>query len=188
MTRRISLVLAAAAGVLVMTLAGGIAWAAIPSDDGIIEGCYKKSNGGLRLIDTAEGQTCHSRTEVPISWNQVGPQGDPGVSPTVSQLGQGDPNCPAGGAALTDASGSTAFVCNGQAGVFAGTFTSPNGEYSISVTNTGITLAHGASSVRIVGNDVTVDAAGNLTLRTNGNGLLRAEGELDIHGAVVRIN
>jgi hypothetical protein len=83
------------------------------------------------------------------------------VSPTVTQLSQGDANCPTGGAALVDASGSTAYVCNGAAGAdgqsFAGTFTSPNGEYSITVTDAGITLAHGTSnSIVLAGDDLTV--------------------------------
>jgi hypothetical protein len=42
----------------------------------------------------------------------VGPAGPPGTSPTVTQVPPGDPNCPLGGALLTDAYGSTAYVCS----------------------------------------------------------------------------
>ena len=116
--------IAAAAGALTATaLAGGVAWAAIPGDGGVIRGCYTKVGGVVRVVDTAKGQACLPNLEVPLSWNQQGPKGEPGVnggtgasgvSPAVAQLGPGDANCPAGGAALTDASGHTAYVCNGR--------------------------------------------------------------------------
>jgi hypothetical protein len=114
--------LAAAAGAVVTSaLAGGVAWATIPGDGGVIQGCYTKIGGILRVIDTAKAERCLG-IEVPISWNQKGLKGDPGasgapgVSPTVAQLQPGDPNCPAGGAAITDASGSTAYACTGADG------------------------------------------------------------------------
>jgi hypothetical protein len=87
----------------------------------VIQGCYTKIGGILRVIDTAKAERCLG-IEVPISWNQKGLKGDPGasgapgVSPTVAQLQPGDPNCPAGGAAITDASGSTAYACTGADG------------------------------------------------------------------------
>jgi hypothetical protein len=69
-------VLAAAAGALAVTaLAGGIAWAAIPAG-GVISGCYQKNEGNLRVIDTTT--TACNTSEVPISWNQTGPQGAQG--------------------------------------------------------------------------------------------------------------
>ena len=70
--------IAATAGAIAATiLAGGVAWAAIPDAAGVIHGCYKKSNGDLRVADSA-AQCGHS--EEPISWSQQGPQGPPGVS------------------------------------------------------------------------------------------------------------
>jgi hypothetical protein len=73
MTRRE--LLAAAAGALATTaLAGGVAWAAIPSGN-VIDGCYQKVEGQLRVIDSTE--TCRP-SELPISWNQTGPQGPQG--------------------------------------------------------------------------------------------------------------
>jgi hypothetical protein len=48
--------------------AGTIAWAAIPSADGVIHACYKNASGTLRVVDTAT-DTC-SGNETPISWNQ----------------------------------------------------------------------------------------------------------------------
>ena len=139
--------LAAAAGaVAASALAGGVAWATVPGDGGVIQGCYTKVGGILRVVDADKGQHCLG-IEAPIAWNQKGPKGDPGaagVSPTVAQLQPGDAGCPAGGAAITGVDGSTAHVCNGTNGEsFSGTATSPNGQYSISVTDAGIVLSNG---------------------------------------------
>jgi hypothetical protein len=221
MTKR-DFVAAAAGALAASALAGGVAWAAIPDSSGVIQGCYN-SGGNLKVV--SELPCPHGYTSLP--WNQQGPKGDPGldgVSPTVTQLSPGDANCPDGGAALTDASGSTAYVCNGAAGAdgqsFAGTFTSPNGEYSISVSDAGITLGHGGTnSVVLTGDDlavrsdnislrsdrsttlragstatvqagttVTFDSAGNLSLTTDGTGLFRAGGPLNLQGSVINMN
>jgi hypothetical protein len=56
-----------------------IATGAIPGADGVIDGCYTKSTGALRVIDT-EGSipvTCKS-SEAALSWNQQGPTGPEG--------------------------------------------------------------------------------------------------------------
>jgi hypothetical protein len=89
----------------------------------------------------------------------------------VTQLAVGDANCPAGGAAITDANNSTAYVCNGQAGAdgdpFTGTFTA--GDYSINVATTGITLS-GPNSRRIVldGNGMSFENGARLPLTIEG--------------------
>src|SRR5258707_779033 len=84
MSRRV--LIAAAAGALAATvLAGGVAWASIPDSGGVIQGCYTKGAGVLRVIDTAKGQKCPD-AESPISWNQ---KGDPG--PAGSPWPKGDP-------------------------------------------------------------------------------------------------
>ena len=213
--------LAATAGAVVATvLVGGAAWAAIPGPGGVIQGCYD-SGGNVKVVETLPCPKGYT----PFQWNQLGPQGPPGpagedgedgVGPTVAQLAAGDSNCPAGGAAITDAAANTAYVCGGQDGAdgqpFTGTFTSPNGEYSILVTDAGITIGHGTSNrITLTGDDLTVrsedidvqsalstqlkagttatvDATGNLTLKTSGSGLVRATGPLDLQGSVVNIN
>jgi len=102
----------------VLALAAGIAYAAIPdASSKVFTACMLKNFGTIRLIDPALGSgsllgKCSS-LETQISWNQ---KGQAGVSPTVSQLAAGDANCPAGGAAITDAAGSTAYVCSGEDG------------------------------------------------------------------------
>ena len=158
MTKR-DFVAAAAGALAASALAGGVAWAAIPDSGGVIQGCFN-NGGNLKVVD--ELPCPKGWTSLP--WNQQGPKGDPGTdgtSPTVTQLSPGDANCPTGGAALVDSSGSTAYVCNGAAGAdggsFTGTFTSPNGEYSITVTDAGITLAHGTTnSIVLAGDDLSV--------------------------------
>jgi hypothetical protein len=59
-----------------MAAVGSIAWASIPNDGGLITGCYQKTTGALRVIDT-EHADCRAN-ETALSWNQQGEQGDPG--------------------------------------------------------------------------------------------------------------
>ena len=64
-----------------MAVGGGIAYAAIPGDGGVIHACYKTSNGDIHVIDPSA--TC-AENETRLTWNQVGlrgeagPQGQPG--------------------------------------------------------------------------------------------------------------
>lgn len=215
--KRREMVAAAASAVVASVLVASVAWAAIPGDGGVIQGCYTKVGGVLRVIDTARGQACHPSFETPISWSQAGPQGPPGAdgadgadgaSPTVAQLSPGDPDCPTGGAAITDAAGSRAYVCSGADGTdgepFAGTFTSPNGEYSITVTDAGVTIAHGtAASIRIVDGDVLVrgdnasviaesgfEARGgtDVTIRSDSTATIQSSAAISVLGSLVRLN
>ncbi len=95
-----------------------------------------------------------------------GTNGIDGVSPTVAQLSAGDSNCPNGGAAITDAAGHTAYACNGQDGTnwspFSGTFTSPSGQFTLSVTDGGIKIVGPGTSI-------SLDTSGNLTETVSGN-------------------
>jgi hypothetical protein len=54
-------------GVLLLSTAGSAQ---------VINGCVKAKNGALRIV--ADPADCTSR-ETPISWNQLGPQGEPGT-------------------------------------------------------------------------------------------------------------
>jgi hypothetical protein len=65
--------------VAIVLAAGGFAVAAIPSGNGTIKGCFKKSGkakGTLRVID--ERARC-KRTERQLTWNQRGVPGAPGA-------------------------------------------------------------------------------------------------------------
>ncbi len=188
---------AGAVVVVVGVTAAGVAYAAIPGGDGTIQGCYTKVGGILRLVDSTS--QCKN-FENPVSWSQKGQKGDPGTpgtpgtngtngaagfSPTVTQLPLGDPNCLAGGAAITDAAGSTAYVCsgqNGQAGAdgqpFSGTFTSPNGEYSISVTDAGITMQSDAGAiVNLLGDALTVQSG---SVAVDADSTIHVQGGTDV--------
>lgn len=91
-------VAAVGAAALVMTM-GGAAWAAIPAADGTIKGCYARtsgllleiphSKGDVRIVDSAE--SCRSY-EIPITWGERGPKGDPGPAGPMGTVGpKGDP-------------------------------------------------------------------------------------------------
>jgi hypothetical protein len=102
----------------VLVVAGSVAWAGIPGTSGVIQGCYD-SGGNVKVV---EALPC-PRNYTPFQWNQQGQpgtngtNGTNGVSPQVTPLPEGDANCPAGGAALTDASGTTAYICSGADGL-----------------------------------------------------------------------
>src|SRR5207247_3930210 len=63
--------------VAILVLVGGAAYASVPDGGGVIHGCYSKTSGSLRLIDTATTTTCSS-TENSVNWNQTGPPGPAG--------------------------------------------------------------------------------------------------------------
>jgi hypothetical protein len=58
--------------------AGGIAYASIPDSNGLIQGCYQKTSGALRVIDTG-GKGC-TGSEKPLSWGRTGPPGTNGAN------------------------------------------------------------------------------------------------------------
>ncbi len=72
-------------------LAAGVAYGAIPtSGSGVINGCYEKRIGILRVIDNEAGKRCTS-LETPISWNQQGVKGEQGLQGLRGEKGeQGD--------------------------------------------------------------------------------------------------
>jgi Gp5-like OB domain-containing protein len=168
-------------GVVVLAVAG-TAYATIPDSSGVYTACRLDVTGAIRLIDPSGPATSRlshcTSIETQITWNQQGQKGDTGapgvngVSPTVAQLSPGDSHCPAGGAAITDAAGTTAYVCSGQNGKdgqpFAGTFTSPSGQFSLSVTDAG---------VEISGPDATVSlpSSGGVTVTSNGSVLVKGD-------------
>ena len=67
---RIALVLLLAVSLVAVCLAGA-------ASAQVINACVKTKNGALRIV--SDPADCTSR-ETPISWNQQGPQGDPGLN------------------------------------------------------------------------------------------------------------
>lgn len=105
MTKRHRTVIAIAA-VAGLTVAGSVAYATIPDQDGVIHGCYTKSGGAVRVID-ASVTSCKSG-ETSLDWNQAGPagpagpqglegeQGPPGLQGPQGEPGPEGPQGPAG--------------------------------------------------------------------------------------------
>jgi hypothetical protein len=64
--------------------------ASIPDSNGLIHGCYSKTTGALRVIDTAKNQKCGT-AELALSWNQRGPKGMRGASGATGITGMQGP-------------------------------------------------------------------------------------------------
>lgn len=78
--------LAAVAASATLLVVGGAAYATIPSNN-VINACYTKSGGLLRVVDSTV-TTCN-KSETSLAWNvqgpkgdrgEPGPQGEPGIS------------------------------------------------------------------------------------------------------------
>ena len=181
------LVLCAGAIVVVSV---GVAYAAIPhSSTGVISGCYGKTTGILRVIDAQAGKHCLS-FETPISWNQKGLKGDNGDPGAPGLAGLAGASGPAGATGPGGADGEAGAAGpagpqgpsgpegpqglqgdpgeNGADGAdgtpFDGTFTSPNGLYSLTVDNSGIELESPVTSVKLTVAGVSVQASGPVSL------------------------
>jgi hypothetical protein len=79
--------------------------------------------------------------------------GADGESVEIAPLLDGDTNCPNGGSSFTVGT-ETTYACNGEDGAdgtggFNGTYTSPNGKYTLSVTDTGVLLKGPGGTVTI---------------------------------------
>jgi type VI protein secretion system component Hcp len=83
------------AGTIAALAVGSVAFASIPGSGGVISACYEKGSGKLRVTDTDTNKpkACTS-DEVPLSWNQEGPQGPQGPQGAPGPAG---PQGPAGG-------------------------------------------------------------------------------------------
>lgn len=77
--------------------AAGVALATIPGSNGVINGCYEKRTGLLRVIDTEPPANKKCTTfETPISWSQQGPKGDQGLQGIQGERGPQGPEGPQG--------------------------------------------------------------------------------------------
>jgi hypothetical protein len=68
---------------------GGVAAASIPGKGGVITGCYLKTGGSLRVVDTSKpgaGGRCH-QSERTLTWNQRGLPGIQGVKGDTGPAG-----------------------------------------------------------------------------------------------------
>lgn len=94
------------AAVVVTTAAvagGAFAFGAV-GGGGVINACYDKANGNLRVL-VAGGKTSCRRSEGRISWNQRGPKGDTGAQGAQGPAGPQGAQGPAGSPGATGVQG-----------------------------------------------------------------------------------
>lgn len=152
--RRAVWVVGGAAAVMVGT---GVAYAAVPdAGTNVYHGCMLTGVGTVRLIDPSlpsSNLLSHcSKLETPISWNQTGSQGPAGPAGATGAQGAVGPQGAKGDPGDTGPTGP-----QGPEGTFSGDFTSPDGQYELSVTDDGIKLTGPNTSVTLDSNSVTVN-------------------------------
>ena len=162
----------ALAAIAIFAVAGGVAYAAIPdAGTGVYHACMLKNVGTIRIIDP-ERQRCSASLEVEITFNKQGPTGNPG------------PTGPPGPPGPPGQDGE-----DGQDGApFSGTFTSPNGQYSLSVTDTGIVLSGAGSTINLTSAGVEVRSDSDLTLQSGSALVAQAGTGVSIAGNGVAID
>ena len=79
----------ATAAVLMASL-GAAVYATIPDAEGLIHGCYHRTTGALRLIDSSNA-SCQSVVEKPIAWDQGNGAGVRRISVAMLQVGDSLP-------------------------------------------------------------------------------------------------
>jgi hypothetical protein len=199
-TRRLRLVRGRwlAAAVAAALAAAGIAaavQAGIPDTSGVIHGCYKASNGQLRLV--ARARSC-SRSEHAVSWSSTGPRGASGPAGPAGASGQPGSAGPPGATGATGTTGATgATGSTGGAGPAGSTgppgkagadgATGPAGATGAS-GGTGATGPRGPSDAYVaqapsVTLTTTLATVTTLTLPANGTYLIWAKVGLSTLGA-----
>src|SRR5262245_40239354 len=73
-------------GTVALGIAAGV-YAAIPDSAAVIHGCYQKTSGQLRVIDTGKKGVACGKTELGLNWNQTGPKGDRGIQGPIGPAG-----------------------------------------------------------------------------------------------------
>lgn len=146
----------------------GIAFAAIPASDGTISGCYKKSGGSFRVIDSQAGTTC-AATENPISFSQRGPTGPKGAN------GPKGPTGPAGVPGPTGPKGTAG--AKGAAGARG-----PTGPTGPSGTKTTVTSLNGPVPAITAGAPYTIVSPTPVTVNGNQTIVLTASAVVGTQG------
>ncbi len=146
-----------------LTALAGIAYASIPDGGGVVHTCY--GNNSWRPIDYPKEQ-CKAN-ETALNLNQTGPQGPQGQQGPQGIQGVQGPQ--------------------GNPGVFNGSFTSPNGQYSISVTDAGIVLSGNGSSINLSGPNVSISSSSAVNVSSSGAVNVTAQGQARFGGAVTTL-
>ena len=146
-------VLAGAAGVAY----GTSSFASSTQATSVIQACENPGNGNLRVVANA-ATDCHAN-ETALTWNVVGPQGPQGLPGPKGDTGD-----------------------TGPAGNFTGVFRSPNGDYSLTVSDTGIELRGPNGRVTLNDGGIDVKSALNLTLEGGTDALVKSGTSLTLNG------
>jgi len=179
----------AAVSIMAVLLTGIVAFASIPGGDGVINGCYKKSGGTLRVIDPAVSQ-CDSRAETPISWNQTGPQGPQGIQGVQGPVGPAGPQGLQGPQGTTGATGETGpagpvgaagtsevWTASGAIGQETLSINVPAGSYVINAKGNGINGVFGDSS-QILACSLSTGDTGALRIEAGDDGSISLQNAL----------
>jgi hypothetical protein len=160
--------LAFVVGVCGVALGAGVAYAAIPDESGVFHACYKTNGGQVRLVNSAND--CNG-SETATQWSQTGPQGPSGSRGPSGP--QGDP------------------------GVFSGVFESPNHQFKLEVTDTGISLTGPTAKILLRSGGIEVNSQGpdGVVLKTsaakvevqNGTVSVDAPGLVQVTGGQVQL-
>ena len=154
MQRRKRILALSGLGLALVLAAVGVGYAAIPGAGGVINGCYDKGSGALRVVD--EGVACKSK-ETALSWNQQGQPGAPGAPGQPG--GPGEPGAP-GEPGPAGALGYETIAPSTQLGAgqwVIGTFFCPAGK---KVTGGGWRAEGSNLFVRVVSSGPTADSGG----------------------------
>ena len=169
---------------------------------GVIDACFKPSNGTLYLLGEGTGRTECQPGDIPISWSTTGVNGQDGVSVTSESLAPGDDAaCPNGGSRFTAVDGVT-YACNGSNGVdgqdgqdgvdgengqdgqdgedFSGTFASPNGLFKLIVDDTTARIEGPGGKVQITASGVQLDTFGTVRLVSGPTSLNLSSGSISL--------
>jgi hypothetical protein len=168
-------------------VAGRAAYGAMNAAQSQINACYKPSTGALYLAGAKAAAKKSTRAgcragDVAISWNVEGPAGKDGtpgtnglngkdgapgkdgVSVTGTAVTAGDARCAYGGAAFAAANGVNgkdgAPGAAGPPGDFSGHFASPNGEFALDVSNSGVKLSGPFASIELSNVGMTLKGIG----------------------------
>src|SRR5262245_9871414 len=139
-----------AAGAL---FAGGVAYGA--ADDPQVNACVQKGNGTLYLAG-AKGACKPGDSK--MAWGMHGPPGATGPAGPAGQPG------PAGAAGPQGPSGPAGPA--GADGTFSGTFKSPNGQFSLTVLDTGIEIKGPGGKLKVNPGNLTMDGTGGLVFNS----------------------
>jgi len=159
---------------LSVTIAG-----AFSQNGSVIYAAVNNNSGHLRLLDGPEAKL--NPNEHLISWNHQGPQGIQGPQGDMGEPGPVGEQGPAG--------------AQGEPGDFSGEFSSPNGDFSITVNDEGIVLAGpftkvtlGTTTVTLEGIVIDIAADASLNLESTVNANLKTTGVLALDAGLITLN